>query len=114
MKIELWIKAIKMIIREGEKKMMKAGIYARVSTQKEAQQDSIAHQEEKGKMVAQELGATIENVYIDDRKSGTKVARRKGGIRRFLFCLNTGGGRTSVWPCLWRYSIKRRMTSVRV
>lgn len=57
--------------------MMKAGIYARVSTQKEAQQDSIAHQEEKGKMVAQELGATIENVYIDDGKSGTKVAGRK-------------------------------------
>lgn len=61
---------------KGEKKMLRADVYCRVSTQKEAQQDSIIHQQEKGEMVAQELGAAINRVCVDEGKSGTTTKKR--------------------------------------
>ncbi len=56
--------------------MLRADVYCRVSTQKEAQQDSIIHQQEKGEMVAQELGAAINRVCVDEGKSGTTTKKR--------------------------------------
>lgn len=56
--------------------MIRAGLYVRVSTQKEAQQDSLEYQKEKGQVVADSLGAVLCETYVDDGKSGTKVKGR--------------------------------------
>ena len=63
--------------------MMRADVYCRVSTLKEEQQESIAHQMEKGEMVAQKLGATINKIYIDEGKSGTEISKR-GGYQQMM------------------------------
>ena len=58
--------------------MLMADLYCRVSTLKEAQQDSIAHQIERCKMTAQELGVIINKIYVDEGKSGTEISKREG------------------------------------
>lgn len=58
-----------------KRKLLRAAIYCRVSTQKYSQDESIESQQVDGRKAAEELGCTEVKVFVD-RKSGTTVGRK--------------------------------------
>lgn len=63
--------------------MMKCAIYARVSTKREEQKNSLQNQINLGESIAKELGFTVVGRYIDDGKSGGGIKNRSA-IQRML------------------------------
>lgn len=58
--------------------MLKCAIYARVSTKREEQKNSLQNQLHLGESIAKEKGFTVVKCYIDDGKSGSGFKNRSG------------------------------------
>lgn len=58
-----------------KRKLLKAAVYCRVSTQKYSQDESIENQQIEGRKAAEELGCPQVQTFVD-RKSGTTVSRK--------------------------------------
>lgn len=60
---------------------MRIAAYCRVSTQKEEQQDSLAHQKQFFEEYAQKHGHTLVRLYADEGISGTSLKKRDAFVR---------------------------------